>query len=32
MIRRIEADDKKEILNISENIWGGDDYVSQIFD
>lgn len=32
MIRRIAAEDKKDVLHISENIWEGDDYISQIFD
>ena len=32
MIREIKPSDKKEVLQISSQIWEGDDYVSNVFD
>ena len=32
MIREIKLSDKKEVLQISSQIWEGDDYVSNVFD
>ncbi|MCF7793233.1 MAG: GNAT family N-acetyltransferase [Candidatus Cloacimonetes bacterium] len=32
MIREIKPQDKKRILEISQNIWEGDDYISRVFD
>jgi len=31
-IRKIQLSDKKEVLNISSQIWEGDDYVANVFD
>ena len=32
MIRRIKKQDKQRVLEISSQIWEGDDYISQVFD
>ena len=32
MIRKIESSDKKEVLQISSQIWEGEDYITDIFD